>query len=57
MKNKVLVFQGAGRLTCRWVLTGNRRAPLACVWTEPKAVQTSIDASSNEKTGRMHLCA
>ena len=30
-----------GRIACAWVLTGNARSPLACVWMEVAPSHTS----------------
>jgi len=57
MMNKLLFIQKAGRLTCKWVKTGDSKMPLACVWGEAKAQQAASTAFSTDETGRMHLCA
>jgi hypothetical protein len=57
MMNKLYLIQRTGRLTCNWVLTGDPKTPLACIWTGSKAPQAASNASSTEETGRIHLCA
>jgi hypothetical protein len=58
MTNNIFTLQRAARLTCFWVLTGNPRNPLACVWVETNARMNGKEASpSNDETGGMLLCA
>jgi len=57
MKNKLQLIRKTTRLTCTWVLTGDAKRPLACVWTGSKTPQIVSTAFSTDKTGRMHLCA
>ena len=57
MLNKLHLVQRSGRLTCNWVLTGDPKTPLVCVWTGSKAPQAVFTASSTDETGRIHLCA
>ena len=57
MTNKLYLMQRTGRLTCKWVLTGDPKLPLARVWTELKTPQATSTAFSTDETGRMHLCA
>jgi hypothetical protein len=58
MTNKILTLRTTGRLTCTWVPTGNPRNPLACVWTETAARNSSTAApSSNANSRRVPLCA
>jgi hypothetical protein len=56
MTNKLYLMQRAGRLTCKWVLTGDPKLPLARVWTE-SSPQAASAAYSTDETARMHLCA
>jgi hypothetical protein len=47
------------RITCTWVLTGNAKLPLACVWTEvePSHASSTTHPSANSEAGGMQLCA
>jgi hypothetical protein len=49
MTNKLYLIQKAGRLTCHWVLTGDPKLPLACVWTESASPRASSTASSTNE--------
>lgn len=57
MMNKLFLLQRTGRLTCRWVLTGDPRIPLACVWAGSKTPQSASTLPSTENTEGMNLCA
>ena len=57
MKNKLHLVQKTVSLTCRWVLTGDPKMPLACAWTGSTPAQTVSTASSSDEAGRVHLCA
>jgi len=59
MTNKKMNLRPATPMTCVWHLTGNNRAPLACVWTPVEsATLTSIAPPAAETSeGRMRLCA
>jgi hypothetical protein len=65
MNNKIYLIrlrQRTGRLTCNWVPTGDKKMPLACVWTGTNASPGAAAASSSEETGteetgKMQQCA
>jgi len=57
MNNKLYLVQNPVFLTCNWVPTGDPKMPLACVWTESKAVQPVSSPSSTGEAERVHLCA
>lgn len=57
MMNRLFLIQKAGRLTCRWVQTGDAKTPLACVWTASKAPAVAATESFPDESGRIHLCA
>ena len=51
------LMQQAGCLACHWVLTGDPRLPLACVWEGSKAPQTASTTYSADEPGRIHRYA
>jgi len=57
MTNKLYLMQRTGRLTCKWVLTGDPKLSLARVWTGSNAPEAASPPFSTDETGRMHLCA
>jgi hypothetical protein len=57
MMNNVFFMQRTGRLTCKWVQTGDPKMPLACVWTGSKTAQTASVAPSADENGRLPWCA
>jgi hypothetical protein len=57
MMNKLFLIQKTGRLACKWVVTGDPKTPLLCVWTASKAPAVIATASAADETGRCHLCA
>jgi hypothetical protein len=57
MTNKLYLMKRNGRLTCKWVRTGDPRLPLVCVWIESKTTQTVSTPHATDGSGRMHQCA
>ena len=57
MTDKLYLIRPTGRLNCKWVLTGDPRLPLACIWSEPRNAQPVTATSSRDETGGIHQCA
>jgi hypothetical protein len=48
-----------GQLTCAWVLTGNSRMPLVCVWNQASSSRAGGPEQSfpEDEEGGIGLCA
>lgn len=57
MMNHVFLMQRAGRLTCKWVDTGDPKMPLACIWAGSKTAQPATNVPSADDNGRLTRCA
>lgn len=56
MKKNLYLVQKPVRLTCSWVVTGDDKKPLVCVWGASAAASVAAVTVSSEEV-RMHLCA
>lgn len=57
MMKKLHLIQKMDRLYCTWVMTGDPKRPLACIWVGSRTQNVAPTASSADEIGRMHLCA
>jgi len=57
MKNNLYLVKKNVHLTLTWVLTGDARNPLICIWVETGTPGTVVAAPADSEAGRLHLCA
>lgn len=56
MNNKLHLVQKSVRLNCAWVVTGDAKMPLACIWIAAETPSAYAVTIHSEEV-RMHLCA